>query len=264
MRAVPRDPAPAVPRIDLDQHVGHSITFSVECRGSFRASACVDAERNVDAPLHQPVQPRVLVVTDDTVREADVAEPGVGEDLRLLRLRDGNAVRPERDLPLGEDDGLVRLEVGPERHAVRVGHGLHPVEVGVQPPPLDEQAGGSEVRENHSARGEESARCKATPPRRVGSLPMGIAERILSPPLNQHRYEHRHPRLRRRGPDARRGFAARGHAVRLGTRSTRPRRTRNGGPPTPAPPSPPSPTPRPSATCSSSPLAGTASRTRSG
>ena len=62
-----------------------------------------------------------LVGAERRVVHEDARRAGLLEDLRLARLRDGQAAGAERELPEADLGRLVRLRVRPERDPVRVG-----------------------------------------------------------------------------------------------------------------------------------------------
>ena len=87
----------------------------------------------------------MLISPDDLVGQAHVVEAGLDEDLGLAHLCHRNALRPDAPLMPGDGDAFVGLRMGPKRHAVGCGAGLHLLQVSVEPDTLDEEARGREV-----------------------------------------------------------------------------------------------------------------------
>ena len=87
----------------------------------------------------------MLVAAGDGIGDAHILKSGVHKGFRLLHSRDGESLRAALALPSGQRHGFMCLDVGAERHVVRVGRLLHDREVTLQARLLDEEDGCGEV-----------------------------------------------------------------------------------------------------------------------
>ena len=126
------------PRVHLDEHRDVAPELLAHAPDAFGDLHGVQAHAHLRA-LEQLPESLQLPFTNEGERDQEVVEPGVGHDLGLPELRDGDAGRSGVHLHPGDLGGLVGLRVRPEPDARRSGDRSHLGDVALERVEVDHQ-----------------------------------------------------------------------------------------------------------------------------
>jgi hypothetical protein len=112
-RRARRTSHPVLTGVDLHEHLDRLTPRHADESDPLRHLDRVERQADAGA-LQQRGEPLELRVADDRIGQEDVVEAGIGHDLRLPELRDGDAGRARRHLHGCDLGALVRLRVRPE------------------------------------------------------------------------------------------------------------------------------------------------------
>ena len=143
---VGRDPDAPVPDVDLQEDVQRPSGIAEGPGQGGRPLDAVHPHGEAHA-VSQRHEPPALVLAHDGVGDEEVVEAGVGEDLRLADLGDGEPPRARGALKAGDLRALVGLGVGTQPHARVAGPAGHSGDVALEHVEVDEDRRCREVVE---------------------------------------------------------------------------------------------------------------------